>query len=461
MASDTPDPLVGALLERLQHLPHTSRYWVGYSGGADSTALLQLMHDAQSHLSASVEAVHFNHGLQDSAAQWQAHCEAFCQSLGIPFTAFRLDIGSHARASPEEAARTARYLGVARLLGPNDVFLTAHHADDQAETLLINLVRGGGVEGLAGIPPSRSLGEGWVARPLLDTTRDTLLDFLRSRGIEWLEDPSNTNTAFDRNFLRHRVFPLLEERWPGVRQSMARSARHARSNADALADLIREQSGADLQDPHRMPVKALLSLEPNRQALVLRQWLRGHEVPMLPEARLAEFVEQLRRARPEARPEVKWDDWAIRRYRDALWLQPARALLPCAQTDWKKGATLSLGDDAGHYRLEGPPVSIPANWRVSPRRPGDRLRPDEQGPSRKIKDMFQAAGVPPWLRLGIPVLYWDDVPVALGDWVLGHRLKRWLSERGLELVWIPEQPALAHIRRDCHKRTKTDDEENR
>lgn len=461
MASTTPDPLATRLVDRLRQWPQPGRYWVGFSGGADSTALLQLLLEVRDHLPAPFEAVHLNHGLQDASARWQAHCESHCQARGIPFRAIELEVGAQPRTSPEEAARNARYLAVSRLLGPDEVFLTAHHADDQAETLLINLARGSGVDGLAAIPSLRSLGAGWVARPLLDTPRKDLLDYLRAVDIEWLEDPSNADTSYDRNFLRHRVIPLLEDRWPGVGKNLARSARLARANADALSELIRDRSGTVLRDPHRLPADTLTLHDRNRQALVLRQWLRGHEAPMLPEARLVEFLDQLNESKPGARPEVRWDAWAIRRYRDELWLQPARDLVPCAETDWKEGPSVALGEDAGHYRLAGPAVPLPPNWKVSPRRPGARLRPERDGPSRKLKDFFQAERIPPWLRLGIPVLYWDDVPVALGDWVLDQRLRRWLADRDLELVWLPKDTALARIRRDCHMRMKTDDGENR
>mgnify|MGYP001815924168 FL=1 len=440
------------LAARLRELPPARRYWVGFSGGADSTALLQMMHEVREQLSAPLHAVHFNHGLQPDAAQWQNHCETFCRARSVPLLARQLSIGADDGNGPEESARNARYLAVAKLLGRHEMYLTAHHAEDQAETLLINLLRGSGIEGLAAIPAIRSLGEGWVVRPLLEVSRQSLIDFLHSRDIAWLEDPSNSDIAFDRNFIRHRVLPLLETRWPGVRNNLVRTAGHARTGARALAVLIEKQSGSLLQDPHRMPLDALLGFEPDLQPLILRQWLRRHEVPMLPGARLVEFLDQLRHADPESRPEVRWNGWAIRRYRDTLWLQTAEPVRPCADKSWETGMVLELGPDAGSYRLAGDTVRIPPNWKVSPRRPGDRLRTRADGPGRKIKDLFQQAGVPPWLRLGIPVLYWDDVPVALGDWIQEDRLRRWLADRDLELVWKPNQAALVRIRRANHAR---------
>ncbi len=173
------------------------------------------------------------------------------------------------------------------------MYLTAHHAEDQAETLFINLMRGSGVEGLAGIPALRTLDKGWVARPLLDQHRSDLDRYLETRSIEWLTDPSNEDTGFDRNYLRQALFPQLEKRWPGVVNRLSRTARNARITATAMAEFIENQSGDLIRDPSKMPLRKLLELEPEMQTLIVRQWLRRHEVPALPESRLKEFLDQL------------------------------------------------------------------------------------------------------------------------------------------------------------------------
>ena len=162
------------LLDGLRRLPRPEKYWVGFSGGADSTALLQALHEVRDALPAPLHAVHFNHGLQEEAAGWQRHCRSFCRNRNIPFHAEKLEIRRTERASLEEEARNSRYRAVAGLLGEREMYLTAHHAEDQAETLFLNLMRGSGVEGLAGIPPLRGLGAGWVARPMLDVHREEL-----------------------------------------------------------------------------------------------------------------------------------------------------------------------------------------------------------------------------------------------------------------------------------------------
>ena len=309
-------------------------------------------------------------------------------------------------------------------------------------------MRGSGIEGLAGIPVLRNLDRGWVARPLLDVHRHELVEFLEQRGIGWLDDPSNEDSAFDRNFIRHELVPLMEKRWPVVSNRLARTARNARVASNAMAAFIENQSGDLLQDRIKMPVVKLLELDAEMQPLVMRQWLRRHEVPMLPEARLREFLAQLSGGRFDSQAEVQWEDWLLKHHRHDIWLQRRKSVRPCPTVDWTEGMQLDLGADIGCLALTGNATRLPRGWKVGPRRSGSRIRPVEQGPSRKLKQFFQSASVPPWLRNGIPVLYWDDEPVALGDWVFGHRLLWWLTENDLEYEWQPRDPVLARVRSD-------------
>jgi tRNA(Ile)-lysidine synthase len=439
------------LLASLSRLPTPRRYWVGFSGGADSTALLQALHECREQLPAPIHALHFHHGLQAEADAWQAHCGSFCEQRDIPYRAEQLDIDQSARSSPEEASRNSRYRVVGGLLGRQEMYLTAHHAEDLAETLFLNLMRGSGVEGLAGIPVLRTLEHGWVARPLLDVHRAQLVAFLQERDIDWLTDPSNENITFDRNYLRQELFPRLEQRWPGLVRRLARTARNARISAGAMAMFIESQSGDLIRDRFKMPVHKLLELEPEMQTLILRQWLRRHEVPVLPEQRLREFLKQLSEAQVDNLAEVQWEDWMIKHYQLDLWLHRRKPFMACPEMAWTEGMEVDLGPDTGRLHLLGDTTPVPPGWHVRARRSGDRIRQRPQGPNQKLKHLFQSASVPPWLREGIPVLEWDGEPVALGDWVIGHRLQAWLLEHGLDYLWNPADPVLARLRADCQR----------
>jgi tRNA(Ile)-lysidine synthase len=399
------------LLARLAALPTPRKYWVGFSGGADSTALLQSLHECREQLAAELHAIHFHHGLQKEANAWQEHCREFCDERNIPYRAERLEIDSSGGTSLEEESRNCRYRAVARILGSDEMYLTAHHAEDQAETLFLNLLRGSGVEGIAGIPALRNLDHGWVARPLLEQRRRDLVEYLERRSISWLADPSNEDTAFDRNFLRHELFPIIEKRWAGLVPRLVRTARNARSTVNAMATFIENQSGELINDRLKMSLHKLLALEPEMQNLILRQWLRRHEVPMLPES---------------------------------------RPYLACPQKPWSRDMQLELGPDSGKLLLLGEPAELPQGWIVRARQPEDRIRLRPDGPSRKIKHFFQTTAIPPWLRSAIPVLEWDGEAVALGDWILGHRLQLWLVENGVDWIWQPSDSVLARVRSDCH-----------
>jgi len=354
------------LLASLAWLPTPRKYWIGFSGGADSTALLQAMHECRGQLPAPVHAVHFNHGLHADADAWQDRCRAFCASRDLPFRAEKLKIERPARVSLEEAARDQRYRAVAILLGQQEMYLTAHHAEDLAETLFLNLMRGSGIEGIAGIPVLRDLERGWVGRPLLDARRQDLEAYLARRGIDWVTDPSNTDTGFDRNYLRHELFPLLERRWPGLVQRLSRTARNARVTAGAIALFIEQQSGELLRDPVRMPLPGLLELDTEMQTLILRQWLRRHEVPMLPELRLREFLKQLAQGREDSQAEVRWQGWMLKRYQRDLWLHTGEPCQPCPQKAWHSGLQLELGPAAGTLLLHGAPQAAGGPGRGCP-----------------------------------------------------------------------------------------------
>jgi tRNA(Ile)-lysidine synthase len=266
-----------------------------------------------------------------------------------------------------------------------------------------------------------------------------------------LTDPSNADTTFDRNYLRQDLFPQLEQRWPGLVQRLSRTARNARITAGAMAMFIESQSGDLIRDRLKMPVHKLLELEPEMQTLILRQWLRRHEVPMLPEQRLREFLKQLSEATAENQAEVQWEGWMIKHYQLDLWLHRSKPLMACPRTPWQQGMQLELGPDSGLLVLRGEAVEIPGDWLVRTREPGDRIRPRPGGSSQKLKHFFQAASIPPWFRPGIPVLVWDGEPVALGDWIIGHRLQDWLVEHDLKYYWEPADPALARLRSDSQR----------
>jgi tRNA(Ile)-lysidine synthase len=327
-----------------------------------------------------------------------------------------------------------------------ELYLTAHHADDNAETLFLNLMRGSGLDGLAGVPQLRTLGKGWVARPLLDFRRRSLEEFLHSRGISWLQDPSNLDTSFDRNFLRNTVFPKLENRWPGLVNSLNQTSRNARDSAAVLANLLSHPHTNPVIDKYTLALNILLSLNGELQTAVLRQWVREKGMLTPPRLRLQQFLDQLRATSTKAnQAELRWAEQVIKRHRDVLWWHT----LPCPELSpdvvWDSAACLSLGPAFGNIQLSGSCGAIPAGWEVGPGRKGARMKLHASGPRRKLIDLMRERGIPPWLRHALPVLYWNGEPVALGDCVIAPGLRKWLSEHNASFQWHPQHPLLRKL----------------
>ena len=291
------------------------RLWVAFSGGADSLALLHALSALREQLApAEIGAVHVHHGLHADADAWEGDCRRVCEELRVTLETLRVDAGAGPAESPEAAARRARYAALADLVGTGEVVCTAHHQRDQAETLLLQLVRGAGPAGLAGMPALAPLGRGWLARPLLGESPESLRDYLRRHGAAWTEDPSNADRRFDRNYMRQVVLASLEDRWPGVERTLARAAAHQADSARIAAEL----AGKDLADtrgsqPGTLSGSALLRLSKARARNLLRYWLKERGLPVAGAAHIENIVEELVKAREDAEPLVCWPGAEVRR----------------------------------------------------------------------------------------------------------------------------------------------------
>jgi len=438
------------LLSRLLALPRAERYLVGFSGGADSTALLTALHSIRSELKTTCEAVHFNHGLHPESEAWERHCAQFCDERGIRLTTYRLEL-DHEQSNLESRARELRYGRLEETVDRNTLFLTGHNLDDRAETFLLHALRGSGLEGLASIPAIRTLGRGWVARPLLDFSRDALIGYLAKAGVSWVEDPSNQDIAFDRNFIRHEVLPLLELRWPAARQTLARTSDHLGSASEVLGTLVAERAGPESLDGTSLSLEALNCLGNAASSLVLREWLHRRGVPPPPEARLRELLDQLQRANPGSHCSIDWGKQSLKQYRDELRLETSEPYPECPIRDWNPTTALKLGPGLGVLRIDGNEHFAPEPWIVGPRQPGVKLQLSPGGPSRKLKKLFQEQPIPEWQRMSIPVLYSGDRALAIGDWLYDSEFAKWLGVRGLVYRWDPAIPALLETRAKCHQ----------
>jgi len=424
--------------EQLNTLLGASHWYVGYSGGVDSTALLHLLHRWRTaHPGApALSALHINHGLQSGADDWQRHCQELCAALRIPLVALKIDVP--AGGSREAAARDARYRAFAGQLQPGAVLFLGHHLDDQVETFFLRLLRGAGVEGLAAMPYRRALGGGELVRPLLDVSRGQLEDYASRHELAYVEDPSNRDTAMDRNFLRQEVLPLLAARWPAYRRSVARAGVNLASAARALA-VVQATVHSVLDDPG-LPLDALVSGAGDTAATRLRAWLRARGCRVPDRALLAEFLRQLRAAGEDGRPKLDCGDYRLQRYRDAVFLLPAfDAPAPTQPYDLAPGhrceipgvGVVSLVAAASDGLSLGAGEHITLRWR----RGGERCRLPGRAGSHSLKALMQELHVPPWWRDRIPLLHLRGELVAVAE-LLRCDSARWMAHpRCGESLW--------------------------
>lgn len=408
-----------AALERQAATP--TRYVLAFSGGMDSTVLAHALRFADTGV--PIIAVHIDHGLHDKSGDWSTHCEEFAESLGIEYCCRRVLVPQDTGKGLEAAAREARYAALMQELGHGDWLLSAHHREDQAETLLINLVRGSGPAGIAGIGAMRRFGPAWLARPLLQISRDELRAYADKHDLQWVQDPSNSDQRFDRNFLRHEILPRFRSRWPDIATRIQRSAAHAGEAAGLLTELAELDLEALGGHPQRLPVDGLLALSSARLRNVLRHSIRKIGLSTPGRLQLERILEEVLPAREDAQPHVSWPGASVRRYRNGLYLLPEHlADVPPTTTISKASIALGAGLGILHFEPDVDPGLSPRlveqGLRLEVRQGGEEFRPVGQAHTRKLKKLLQEEGVVPWMRDRVPLVYAGEQLVAVGDlWI--------------------------------------------
>jgi tRNA(Ile)-lysidine synthase len=418
----------------LSALPSDSRIGIAFSGGLDSSVLL----DAAVRVAGAARcvAMHVHHGLSPNAERWLAHCDATARALGAGFDAARVDLRRESGVSIEAAAREARYRALDAMCASHGVaaLWLGHHADDQAETVLLQLLRGAGVAGLAAMAPHRIEGAAAIPRirPFLHLLRAQLERYARSRALRWIEDESNTDTRYARNALRHDVIPALSVHFPGFRDALARTAAHAASAQRLLDDLASiDLNTVAREDGHALSRDALLALDDARAMNAMRGWMRSAGLPAPSAARLTDMLRQLREARAEHalciehagrrlrlyRGSIYWERDERRRpvgvapYGDAVaTIKETTTLVWRGQEVWRlpqwHGSLVFVPVPAGEASADAVPEPLltSAPLIARPRMGGERMRRASGAPARTLKNLFQESGVPAWQR-DVPLFY--------------------------------------------------------
>jgi tRNA(Ile)-lysidine synthase len=427
------------------------RLCVAFSGGLDSSALLAALTKV-SPAPLRLRALHVDHRLQPASPRWATHCRRVARALGVPLSVLVARVRVAPGESPEAAARRARYARLVQALAPGEALLTAHHQDDQLETVLLQLLRGAGIAGLAAMPQVAPFGGGRLVRPLLSLNRGQLAAWARAEGLEWIEDDSNADTRFDRNYLRARVLPQLTARWPSAAATVARVARHA-AQAQTLLDQLAASDVGRARVGERLSARVLRTLPLERRRNALRFWIASAGVRVPPASRLEEIAGALLAARSDAQPHVAWEGARIERQADVLRLLPAASsgtkVRPGAHParaalwHWQHQAThvLANGETLTLRRDTRGPLdlaALPAVLSVRMRRGGERLRPRPGGPRRTLKGLLQEARVPPAQRLELPLLFDGGRLLAAADLWIDESVRAHAAsaERG-RLIWRP------------------------
>ncbi|BBP03475.1 tRNA(Ile)-lysidine synthase [Sulfuriferula plumbiphila] len=412
----------------VRHVPPGSRITLGLSGGVDSVVLLDLLARLAADHPFRLCAIHVNHQISPHAKDWVDACRTLCTAHHIPLQVHTIRIEDAATLGLEAAARRARYAAYARL--DTDFVALAHHRDDQAETLLLQLLRGAGVKGLAAMPVLREAGSHPAyLRPLLDIDRSVIETWARQHALQWVEDESNQDTHFNRNFLRRTVLPLLGGRFPAWRASLARSAQNLAEAADLL-DQLAALDATDAIQPQRLDCARLAALPPPRARNLLRHFLALNHIPMPSQARLAAMLGQLTHAGADSQPCIRHANWELHRYQG--WAHLAARLPspdPGLHWHWQGEAQLALdqlGASLGFTHVTGQGLDraklghAPVTIRL--RQGGERFRPDCRRPRRSLKNLLQESAIPPWQRDRLPLLYCGATLV-------------WVAAIGVDCAW--------------------------
>ncbi len=424
----------------LNRLFPRAEFVIAYSGGLDSTALLHLcVHGAEVERKKRFLAVHVNHGLHPQSGEWARHCVTACAEFGVDCRVLALPPVAKPGRSLEETARTARYRALLEVTMAGAVVLTAHHRDDQAETILLQLLRGSGLKGLSGMPVSVALGPGILHRPLLRFSRRCIQSYADSYGLHWIDDPSNEDTAHARNYLRHEIVPRMKQRWPGMDKTIARSGNRC-AEAQEILNFQVEYWFDSVFVPERQTIliAKLSEFDDARQRLILRHWIQISGFRMPSDVKLQEIIRETIEAAPDRSPRIQWGNAEIRRYRGELYLFTALGRFDRKQViPWSIRNPLSIpglggvlecriAGTSGHYS-QLPGITASVRFRTG----GEGCRLPGRDGTHALKKIFQELAVPPWERTRIPLIYIGEELAAIGGLVVCEPFQKY----GLECHW--------------------------
>ena len=433
------------LLEALQTLftrygfNHQTTCWVAYSGGLDSHVLLSLCHELRKSFPIRLCAIHVNHNLNLRAKAWVEHCQQTCGSYDIEFFYHDIHIEKSPGKSLEEEARNKRYDVFAKYLSPGDCLLTAHHQNDQAETVLLQLLRGSGPKGLSAMPVVNSFAQGIHARPFLDFSRHAIQEYAHQHQLQWIDDEMNANTQYMRNFLRHEIIPLLKTRLPNVEKAIARSASHCQESQRLLDahsfELLEQVKGSVNQT---LAVSKILQLNTDKQRLVLRSWIASQGFSLPNTKKILAILQNVLLAAQDKMPAIFWGNAELRRYRDNLYLMSRRSraepMMQHINWDFSEPLIFPSGKRLQAKLTHGKGLrSDLQRVMVRFRRTGEWVNLPGRNNQHCVKNLLQEWGVPPWKRHEIPFIFYEEQLICVPDYYLAKEYQTPKDAMGFEM----------------------------
>jgi tRNA(Ile)-lysidine synthase len=430
------------LISILNALQVKGPFYIAYSGGMDSSVLLHAMSRAKALTGIDIHALHVNHGLSENADKWSKHCELTCKKLSIDFKHLKISEKWVSGESRESWARNLRYQLLIEAINGLGVLMTAHHREDQAETLLLQLFRGAGVRGLSGMPRVFKRKDTWHVRPMLDITPQLIEEYARENELEWVEDESNLDVSYDRNFLRKNIVPQLRQRWPGISNTLARVSAHQAEAGMLLDEVASKDLNLCLGDyEDTLSLVQLLGLSSARQANLIRYWLRQIKFAVPSTAKIEEILENLLPVRKDANPVVSWMGCDMRRYNKQLYAcEPLADHDPASELTWNMNSICEISDGQLNAELV---TSVGIKTDLCPdglvqiryRQGGEKIQLISSDRRKDLKNIFQEKAIPPWLRDRIPLLYVGGTLIAVADLFIDAKARTENADGCWKITW--------------------------
>ncbi|CAM8368844.1 MesJ tRNA(Ile)-lysidine synthase MesJ [Candidatus Methylopumilus universalis] len=414
---------------------------VALSGGIDSVVLLHLLHQLQKAQKFTLKAIHVHHGLSKNADKWVKFCEKLCKKLSVPLDVHHIKLPQKKSLGIEGEARQLRYEKL--LQTKTDLVVLAHHEDDQAETFLLQLIRGAGVKGLSSMAHFDATRRLW--RPLLNASRIDIESYAKKHKLKWIEDESNLNIDFDRNFIRSKVLPILKNRFNHIIKVISRSSSHlaeAQYLLDDLAKIDLKSYFKSYNYKHKLQVKALDKLSNARAKNVLRYWLEINDQMMPSKDLLDELLRQVLTAKKDAKLKIQLSkDFEIRRYKDEIYIAEKKQKgQKNYEIIWKGESEILLpnGAQLNFKKVKGRGINLKflndQKLKIRNRQGGESFKPDSKRPTKKIKQLLQESVLPPWERENLPLIFVGDDLAAVPNFGVDIKFQSKSKELGLEVI---------------------------